>query len=416
MRATRASVPVPSSAAAPLRAVLFHGALRRSHAWRGRYAPLISGALLSSGALLISAALLAGCGGEPQEAAITAPPVMVAPVEVRPVRDRIEATGQLLAKSQASVAAQVGGQVTRIHMEEGTAVEAGQIVLEIDPARRQLEVSNERARVAEANAQLADKQRENRRVESLQSRGVASQTDVERAQTELALARSRLEAANAQLGLAERALADSSVAAPFAGLLARRYVSEGEFVSPGVALFDLVALEDMEVEFHLAERDSGLVSAGDQVAVRVAPFPEEVFGATVTVVSPTIDPRTRTLRVKARVDNREGRLRPGLFARADLGVSERAEVVMIPEDAILVRSDGSVVFRLSGPTAVQRIPVVTGVHRDGFVEIVSGLQAGDVVVIRGQSQLVDGSVVEIRTATGERPTGATSPAVEQAAR
>jgi membrane fusion protein (multidrug efflux system) len=279
------------------------------------------------------------------------------------------------------------------------------VILEIDPERRELEVSSQRARVAESRAQLADSKRESRRVERLRSKGAASQADVEKAQTQLELGRSRLEASRAQLGLAERALADSNVSAPFAGRVARRFVSEGEFVSEGTHLFSLVALEDMEVEFHLTERDSGLVSEGDRVSVRVAPYPGEVFPATVIVVSPTIDPRTRTLRVKARVDNKEGRLRPGLFARVDLGVSEREAVVMVPEDAILVRSDGTVLFLLSGENEVRRLTVETGVRVDGLVEITSGVGPEDAVVVRGQTQLVDGSIVDIRTAEGKKAVG-----------
>lgn len=355
---------------------------------------------LLSGLVLVSTA----CQEEAKRKEVQAPPVMVHPVELHEVLDQIEATGQLLARSEASVASQVGGQVTRILVDEGEAVDQGQIVLEIDPERRQLEVSNQRARVAEARAQLADKGRESRRIESLRARGAASQADVESSQTQLELGRSRLEAAQAQLGLARRARADSNVVAPFAGRVARRYVSEGEFVVAGSALFDLVALDEIEVEFHLAERDSSLVAQGDRVGVRVAPFPEQVFAATVTTISPTIDPRTRTLRVKARLENREGRLRPGLFARTDLGVSERQDVVMVPEEAVLLRSDGSVVFRMVGAGEVQRVQVTTGVHRDGLVEVVDGLAADDVVVVRGQGRLIDGSRVDVRTATGQKTT------------
>lgn len=345
-----------------------------------------------------------GCGDEAQTTVVQAPPVLVQPVELHEVLDYIEATGRLLARSQASVAAQVGGQITHIRVDEGAAVEAGQVILEIDPGRRELEVSNQRALVAEASAQLADRRRESRRVENLRARGAASQAAVESSQTQLALGESRLAASRARLGLAERALADSNVEAPFAGRVARRYVSAGEFVSAGSALFDLVALDDIEVEFHLAERDSSLVSEGDRVGVRVAPFPDEVFPATVTIISPTIDPRTHTLRVKARIENREGRLRPGLFARADLGISERQDVVMIPEEAVLLRSDGSVVFRMLGAGEAQRVQVTTGLHRDGLVEIVTGLSPDDVVIVRGQTRLIDGSRVDVRTATGEKPT------------
>jgi membrane fusion protein (multidrug efflux system) len=347
-------------------------------------------------------ALAAACSEKAPPPEIALPPVMLHEVSVQDVSDRIEATGQLLARSEAVVAAQVGGEITRIHVDEGTAVERGQLIVEIDPELRRLEVASQRAAVAEATAQRVEAEREGKRVESMRSRGAASEADTDEAQTRIELARARLEAARARLGLAQRALEDSSVVAPFDGQLARRYVNEGEFVASGTPLFDLVALEDMEVEFYLSERDSSLVSEGHPVAVRVAPFPDEVFTATVTVISPTIDPRTRTLRVKARVDNREGRLRPGLFARADLGVSERSGVVMVPEDAILIRAEGTVVYRMAGDRA-ERVAVTTGVRREGLVEIVDGLSAGDLVVVRGQAQLVDGSRVDVRTKDGRKP-------------
>ena len=354
-----------------------------------------------------------GCGEEARTTVVQAPPVMVVPVELRDISDRIEATGQLLARSEASVAAQVGGQVTRLYVDEGAAVERDQVIVEIDPQLHALEVASQRAGVAEAEAQLADAQRESGRVERMRTRGAASQADTDEATTQLELAQARLEAARARLGLAQRALGDSSVSAPFAGRVARRYVSEGEFVSKGAPLFDLVALEDMEVEFHLAERDSGLVTEGSRVEVRVAPFPDETFAATVSVISPTIDARTRTLRVKARVENREGRLRPGLFARADLGLTERRDVVMVPEDALLVRADGAVVFRLRGEREVERVAVETGVRRGGQVEIVQGLEASDRVVVRGQSLLVDGSVVDVRTADGQKPANVAAGGAEE---
>jgi membrane fusion protein (multidrug efflux system) len=200
--------------------------------------------------------------------------------------------------------------------------------------------------------------------------------------------------------MSERSLRDSSVTAPFAGLVARRHVSEGEFVAPGQTLFDLVALDPIEVEFHVPERDSGLVATGASVDVRVAPFPDEIFRATVSVVSPVIDAATRTLRVKASLDNPEGRLRPGLFARADLGVAVREGVAMIPEEAVLQRADGAVAFRLVDDDRVERRSLELGVIREGMVEVRSGLDVGDVVVVRGQSELMHGSVVSVRDAAG----------------
>ena len=341
------------------------------------------------------------CGGDDAGSAIAAPPVMVVTVAAHTVTDRIEAAGELLAVAEASVAAEVDGRVTEMRVLEGAAVAAGEVVLEIDRERRQLALDSERALVAEAEAAVAEAGRELGRIRSLHERNAVSKAQLDASETALQQSRSRREATRARLGLAERALRDASVAAPFDGLVARRYVSAGDFVGVGEKLYDLVALDPIEVVFHLTERDSGRVELGDQVEVRVAPHPDEVFPATVNVVSPRIDPQTRTLRVKAALDNSDGRLRPGLFARADLGVAVREGVPMLPEDAILQRSDGSIVFVLDGDSRVQRRVVTTGVFRDGYVEAVAGVRAGERVVVRGQARLVDGSRVDVRTSEGE---------------
>jgi membrane fusion protein (multidrug efflux system) len=354
--------------------------------------------------LALAATVLAGgCGGEEAPPAATAPPVAVAAVEAMEVVDRIEATGELLAKEEATIAAQVAGPVTSVLVEEGDAVEADQTLLEIDPERRQLELRDARAGVEEARANLAEREREARRIRALVERGVASQARVDETETAAKLARSRFEAASARLGLAQRSLRDASVSAPFAGLVARRHVSAGEFVAAGQALFDLVALDPIEVEFHLAEIDSGRVSPGDEVEVSVAPYPGEVFPARTTMIAPTIDPETRTLRVKAEIDNADGRLRPGLFARADLGVAVREDVPMVPQEAVLQRADGSVLYVLEGPDRVRRVNVKTGVYRDARVEIREGVEPGMRVVVRGHADLIDGAPVSVRDLDGQAP-------------
>ena len=122
--------------------------------------------------------------------------------------------------------------------------------------------------------------------------------------------------------------------------------------------------------------------------------------AAVSMVSPTIDPRTRTLRVKGELANGDARLRPGLFARIDLGLQTRRGVAMIPEEAVLQRSDGPVVFRWVEGDRVERLVIETGVYRDGSIEVVRGLQPGDLIVSRGHSGLVDGERVVPRHPDG----------------
>lgn len=344
--------------------------------------------------------LVSACREPAGPPAIVAPPVVVERIEAHRIEDRIEATGQLLAPSQAAVASQVGGQITQIARDEGDALIAGDLVIEIDPERRQLEVDSARALLAQAEAQAGEMARDLERIERLHKQGVASDARLDEARTAWRSMQSSRDALRAQLGMSERSLKDSSVTAPFAGFVARRYVSEGEYVTPGQTLFDLVALDPIEVEFHVPERDSGRVALGASVEVRVAPFPEESFRAAVTLVSPTIDAATRTLRVKASLANSDGRLRPGLFARADLGVAVREGIAMIPEEAVLQRADGPVAFRLVDGNHVERRALELGVVRDGLVEVRSGLGVGDHVVVRGQGELMHGSVVSVRDVAG----------------
>jgi membrane fusion protein (multidrug efflux system) len=178
-------------------------------------------------------------------------------------------------------------------------------------------------------------------------------------------------------------------------------VSEGDFVQVGTKLVELVSLDPIEVVFHVAEVDSGRVEVGQAVKVRVASHPDEVFQASVSVVYPTIDPDSRTLRVKATLENSDGRLRPGLFARADLGIRVRNGVQMIPEESVLQRADGAVVFRLVGGERVERRVVSVGEYHDGLVEIEAGLAPSDVVVTRGHAELVDGALVRVAKPSGQ---------------
>jgi membrane fusion protein (multidrug efflux system) len=212
-----------------------------------------------------------------------------------------------------------------------------------------------------------------------------------------------VKAAQARLGVAERALRDATVTAPFSGVVARRLIDVGEYVRPGQMLLELVALDPIEVEFHLSEADSSRVALGQPVAVTVAPYPDEEFEAKVSMISPTIDPTSRTLRVKAVLANPGVRLRPGLFARADLGVAHREGVPMIPEQAVLQRAEGPVVYVLASGSRVERRRLETGRHRDGDIEVVSGLSPGDWVATRGHTRLLDGAVVDAQDDDGRPP-------------
>jgi membrane fusion protein, multidrug efflux system len=352
-------------------------------------------------AAALAALLLAlGCGEEAAEEQALARPVVAVPVVVSAIEERIEATGELDAKERAEVASEVDGVVTELAVDEGDRVEEGALLLAVDPEKRSLAVANVRAMHRDAQAALAESERDAARVRKLHDSGIASDAALDKVETGRSRARARVEATQAELSVAERALRDANVRAPFTGWIARRDVSRGEYVRTGQPLFELVALDPIEVEFAVAERDSARVAIGQLVQVRVAPFPDDTFTGEVTVISPTLDTRTRTLRVKAEVANGDGRLRPGLFARAELGVARREGAFLVPEEAVLQRADGEIVFVVTPEDTARRVVVKTGVQRAGQVEIVEGVAAQDHVVVRGHAVLVDGAPVTRRSMDG----------------
>jgi RND family efflux transporter MFP subunit len=352
-------------------------------------------------AALVALLLAFGCGGDGEKTDVEMRPVVVQRVSVSTVEERIEGSGELAAKDRAVIASEVDGVVTELAVDEGDRVEEGAVLLAVDPEKRSLAAANVRAMQRDAQAALAEAKREVERLRKLHEGGIASDANLDKAETAYARAVSRVEATSAELGVAERALRDASVRAPFTGWIARRDVSRGEYVRPGQALFELVALDPIEVEFSVAERDSARVHVGQQVGVKVAPYPEETFTAEVTVIAPTLDAKTRTLRIKARIANPDGRLRPGLFARTDLGVAKREGALLVPEEAVLQRSDGEVVFVATADGHARRVVVKTGQQRAGQVEIVDGLGSDDEVIVRGHAALVDGTPISRRSPGGE---------------
>jgi len=344
---------------------------------------------------LLSSLGLAACQPEVVTPVIEAPRVVTAPVVGVDLEEHIEVTGELAARLHTVASAKVGGEITQVTSDEGAPVKEDAVVLEIDPHRRKLELDSARAQVAQMEASLAQQRRHADRVRSLQGQGVTSAAQLEEANLELQLGTSRLAAARAQFDLAQQALDDATVRAPFAGHTGKRHVNLGEFVQPGTPLMEFVSLDPIEVVFHVAEVDSALVRLGQHVDVRVAPYPSESFPAVVDVIYPTMEAQSRTLRVKATLPNPTGRLRPGLFARADLGIAYRKGVPMVPDEAILQRADGAVLFRLLEGLRVQRTAVKTGTFHDGLVEILSGVTPGDLVITRGQMDLVDGALVQV---------------------
>jgi len=357
--------------------------------------------LVASVSRLVAAALLGAtalsCGGDPTPDKTDTRPIV--PVELATAVEEewaagLEVTASVLPLYRATPGTVLMGRVDRVLVEEGQAVRKGQTLAHIesrDVAARlaQAEAGVAAARAMERNAKLMLD-----RMERLHSRQAASDKDLEDATAGYEAAQANLRAAEEAVRVAAVYLDYSEVTAPFSGVVVEKRVEAGDTASPGVPLFVIDDVSRVKIEAQVAESAAARLAVGDPVEIE---FQGELFEGELSEMLPAADPRSRTFTVRALLDNPEGRLRPGMFARLRLSGAMRATVA-VPEEAIVRRGPLTGVFVVEdgdAPTAGLRW-ITLGRSREGRVEVLTGLSAGERLVVRPDARLEDGQPVEVR--------------------
>jgi membrane fusion protein, multidrug efflux system len=385
-------------------------------------------------ALTLSAA--AGCGGDSSTVNAAAKPeplaVSVAAVESRPIERFLRVTGSLLADEQAEVSAEAAGRVIETPVERGSRVAQGALLVRISPTETSAQLLEAEANAAQIEARLGlaegqafDPTRvpdalnakaaldlaeaEFARIGSLLDQKVVSKSEFDQRKTQVDAARQQyqmaqnvaqqsyrsLEAARARVALARKAAADTSIRAPFAGQVAERLVSVGDYVTRGARVATVVRVDPMRIELTIPEQSVSLIKVGQPVRVAVEAYPGETFTATVRYVSPSLRADQRALTVEAVARNADGRLKPGLFATALIQQPQSAPALLVPASAIETVAGTSRVYAIKGDKAEERI-VTTGEAVGQQIEITSGLAKGDVVAAEPKGRLADGVAVRRR--------------------
>lgn len=319
-------------------------------------------------------------------ASMPPPPATVATAEVQTEtwQPYLAAVGSLVASQGIQVTTEVAGKVSEIRFESGQQAAAGTLLLKLDDSVDRAELEG-----LVAERRLADLQFK-RREELLESKTI-SRSDVDEA-------RLRLENARAQVAAKQAIIGKKYITAPFAGWLGIRQVDLGEYLQPGAAIVPLETLDPIYVDYSLPERHLDQVSVAQAVEIQVQAFPGKTFTGRISAMDPGIDPGTRSLRIRATLENPQARLRPGMFAEVRTVLPERAAGLTLPQTAIIYNPYGDSVFvteENGSGTSVHRRQVETGEVRNGRIEIVRGLDAGERVVIAGQVKLRNGQAVII---------------------
>ncbi len=310
--------------------------------------------------------------------------------------EKIEAIGDARARDSVTITAKTADSVAKINFTEGQQVEAGAILIEMASAQQAADLAAARAALAEAEKAYS-------RAADLVAKGIAARATLDTATAARDAARGNVQSIEARL-------ADTIIKAPFAGVVGLRNVSVGSYVRPGDVITTLDDIQVLNGDFTIPERYLGLLKPGLKLAVEVAAYPGEVFAGQVASVDTRIDPATRAVTVRAELDNKDGRLRPGMLMSVSLLVSER-QALSVPESALIAQADRRVVYRIDAESKAQRVEVKTGLVLPGQVEVLEGLSEGDRIVTQGTNKVIPGQPVLIDGAEGGKPVAAAAGAL-----
>lgn len=204
---------------------------------------------------------------------------------------------------------------------------------------------------------------------------------------------STYDARKATLDLMKQQWKDTRIVAPFSGIAGARLVSPGQVISRSTPITTIVDVTPVKVDFRVPERFLGQLSVGQTIAFRVAAYRDEVFHGQVYFIDPQIDTATRSVLVKATQANEDGRLRPGMFGNLDLILKVKDDAVLIPESALVVSGNRAYVFIVDKESAAQMVDVTAGIRQAGKVEITSGLQGDETVIVEGVQKIGPGAKV-----------------------
>lgn len=339
----------------------------------------MSSRFLAMGAVLAAAIAVAACSREASgpraPSAVTVTTRTVQPVAWS---DTVQALGTARARESVELTAKVSEIVEQVHFESGQQVRAGQPLVTLRGEAQEAALREAQAAYEEAEQQL-------RRLEGLAAQQLVSRQtlDTQRATRDAAAARVRQMQSD---------IRDRHVRAPFDGVLGIRRISPGALLTPSTVIATLDDISRMYVDFQVPETALAAMVPGARVVATAAAWPDREFSGVVETVDARVDPETRAVTVRAVFDNPERLLRPGMLLQVHLFRPER-QALVVPEIAVTQMGRDSYVYRVDAEDRVQQVPVRTGVRRDGQVEIVEGLAAGDRIVVHGTGKVRPGMKV-----------------------
>jgi RND family efflux transporter MFP subunit len=336
----------------------------------------------------------------------------VAAIDARSLSVRLPLSGSLTPLTQATIKSKVSGAVQETTVQEGMAVNAGQVLARLDTADLKARLTQQEAALDEARAKLAMASKNEANNLALLEKKYISQTSYDTTQNAVELARANVKSALAQVEIARIALDDTVIRAPFSGIVSKRHVQAGEKLSPDTPVFTIVNLAQMTLEAQVPASDIPRIQIGQEVQFKVDGFQERGFTGKVARINPTTESGSRAMLVYIAVDNRDGALRGGMFAKGAITTARSPVMPLVPLAAVRADREGPVVYKIEQGKVVAQ-PVTLGLRNDdeGMAEVRQGLEAGASVIVSRLDSVRPGSRVKLPAAAVATPASPAKPAL-----
>jgi membrane fusion protein, multidrug efflux system len=333
--------------------------------------------------------------------------VFTQPAEKKSLRPFIETIGTLNPNEEVIVSSEVDGILRSITVDEGTGVAKGKALAVIDDIDYSLEVQRAEAALKQTEATLSNTKLEYVRKESLYKEQLVTQQQFDDVSTRLALAEAEVERAKASLSLARQKHIKTKISSPLSGVVKEKKVEKGNFVKNGTPLFTIIQTDPLKLNFTVNEKDLAGLKTGQEALFKVDAFPDKEFKSTLTIIYPSLEERTRTLRVEAKAPNWDGKLKPGLFAHVTVYTGPARDVIIVPATSLLYEGERIKVFIVEGNTAKERYVKVGRKYKFDpdakssepagreYTEIIEGVKEGESIVTVGQQGLFDGAKITV---------------------
>ncbi|MDP3533091.1 MAG: efflux RND transporter periplasmic adaptor subunit [Alphaproteobacteria bacterium] len=306
------------------------------------------------------------------------PVEIIHPLE-KPLQYKIQVIGNLLSSESVILKPEIPGRIVKIAFEEGVYLKKGDLCIGLDDEVYKSEL-------AQAKSNLALSQKNLSRAQTLLSKQAGSEFNKDTALRDV-------EVNKAKVDLAEANYRKTKIIAPFDGFMGLRKVSLGAYANQGMELVNLESIDPIKVEFRLPEYALPYIKMGQKVNLSVDAYPNEIFQATLFAIDPKLDSKDRTVNAKATLPNADYRLKPGLFARLQLVLSEKPQALFLPENSIVPVGNDTFVYTFNeGKAHMQKVKM--GLKEAQEIEILEGVTKESMVIATGQHKLFEGMAVE----------------------